>query len=120
MQLPKDRALLDQVHVLEHLGDELWLLNAERRFAYVNRAAREHLLGTSVFDFVPAPAREKFSRALDAAWSSGAAHSCETEWPDGTCFESRFVAITDLLGVRQMLVTTRDVTAVKCDEAVRR
>ena len=114
------RSLLGQVQILQHLSDEQWILDAELRFIYVNRPAREQLLGTSALDFVPPAARDEFQRTFASAWESGVARTCELESADEAWWACRMVTLSDTRGARYMLVSTADITENKRAEADRR
>src|SRR5262245_5552210 len=70
-----------QMEILQHLDDEVWVLDEALRFVYLNRSERQRLLGTSACDFVPPSARENFQAAVASAWQDGVAH-IEMAWAD--------------------------------------
>lgn len=111
-----------QMEILQHLDDEVWVLDETLGFAYLNRPERQRLLGTSALDFVPPSARENFQNAVASAWQDGVAH-IEIEWADwadGAYSYSRLVPMTDRRGMKHLLVSTRDITADKRAEAASR
>lgn len=108
-----------QMDILQHLDDEVWVLDETLRFVYLNRSERQRLLGTSALDFVPASSRETFRAAAASAWKDGVAHieMAWADWADGAYSLSRLVPLTDRHGVKHVLVSTRDITADKRAEA---